>query len=569
MLQYTEDGVNYRLGQERLVRARQCGVPIRGQRKYKKSAIIRRRVRQNLLICLMMTVFSLTVIYFVYGIKYVNSFFPNTRINGMDASGKTIEEFEQYVSRLSDEYTLLLEERNNKHEEITGTQIELHIEINGDLEQVLKEQKPYVWLSELWKEKTYQLDMAVTFDDELLEKAILHLKCLSPESQIQAIDAHISEYVTGEEYFIVPEKLGTEVIEEKLRKTVVEAITNLEEKISLDTSNCYKEPVISKTDLLLENMVRQMNEYADVNITYQFGEKSEVLEGERIRSWLVAGGDGKIFFDEGKVREFVKELAKTYNTAYTSRMFKTSYGDEVCVWQGHYGWMIDQEKEVQELMAALHSGESQTREPIYLQEAACHDTQDYGDTYVELNMTAQHLWLYKNGELVLDSDFVSGNLAKGYGTPNGIYPITYKERNAKLKGEGYNTGVNYWMPFNLDIGMHDARWRTTFGGTIYKTGGSHGCINLPPEIAKSVYETIEQGTAVICYTLEGTESGSVTNIAPVIRQPVTENAVQDSAETNSTGDAAVEQNIEKQVQTEEFLPEEAQELMLEAVPLEN
>ena len=164
---------------------------------------------------------------------------------------------------------------------------------------------------------------------------------------------------------------------------------------------------------------------------------------------------------------------------------------------------------------------------------------------------------------------MSGNLAKGYGTPNGIYPITYKERNAKLKGEGYNTGVNYWMPFNLDIGMHDARWRTTFGGTIYKTGGSHGCINLPPEIAKSVYETIEQGTAVICYTLEGTESGSVTNIAPVIRQPVTENAVQDSAETNSTGDAAVEQNIEKQVQTEEFLPEEAQELMLEAVPLEN
>ena len=94
---------------------------------------------------------------------------------------------------------------------------------------------------------------------------------------------------------------------------------------------------------------------------------------------------------------------------------------------------------------------------------------------------------------------MSGNLARGYGTPAGVFGLTYKERNATLTGETYASHVDFWMPFNGNIGMHDASWRSSFGGEIYQNSGSHGCINLPREAAEIIYEHVERGFPVICY----------------------------------------------------------------------
>ena len=136
---------------------------------------------------------------------------------------------------------------------------------------------------------------------------------------------------------------------------------------------------------------------------------------------------------------------------------------------------------------------------------------------MEVNLTAQHLFFYKNGELVVESDFVSGNESRGWATPAGAYPLTYKQRNAVLKGENYRTPVSYWMPFNGGIGLHDANWRGSFGGSIYKTSGSHGCVNLPPSVAKTIYEGISAGDPVLCYHLGGTESKKSSR--PAVSEP--------------------------------------------------
>ncbi len=164
-------------------------------------------------------------------------------------------------------------------------------------------------------------------------------------------------------------------------------------------------------------------------------------------------------------------------------------------------------------MEIIRNGESTSREPAYLLEAESHDGPDYGNTYVEINLTAQHLFFYKDGELIVESDFVSGNPSRGNATPDGAYSLTYKERNATLKGENYRTPVSYWMPFNGNIGMHDSSWRSTFGASIYKTNGSHGCINLPPSVAETIFENIEQGIPVLCYHLSGTEQKQATNLS--------------------------------------------------------
>ncbi|MBQ2400535.1 MAG: L,D-transpeptidase family protein, partial [Lachnospiraceae bacterium] len=206
---------------------------------------------------------------------------------------------------------------------------------------------------------------------------------------------------------------------------------------------------------------------------------------------------------------------KKYNTAYGSRKMMTSYGVEVTVPAGPYGWRMNESKEAAEILEVINSGNQVTREPVWLQRGASHGTYDYGDTYVEVNLTAQHMFFYKDGELVVEADFVSGKSSKGWDTPGGAYPLTYKQRNATLRGEDYETPVSYWMPFNGNIGLHDADWRSSFGGTLYKNNGSHGCVNLPPKAAQLIYEQISAGDPVLCYHLEGTESKMTTKASDV------------------------------------------------------
>ena len=121
---------------------------------------------------------------------------------------------------------------------------------------------------------------------------------------------------------------------------------------------------------------------------------------------------------------------------------------------------------------------------------------------MEIDYTNQHLWYYEEGELIADTDIVSGNLSRNNGSPDGVFKIVYKQRNATLVGEGYSSPVDYFMPFAYNVGIHDASWRNRFGEQIYLSSGSHGCINVPRDVAETIYESIRIDTPVIAYYRE-------------------------------------------------------------------
>ena len=446
-------------------------------------------------------------IYLFIGSTYKDTFFAGTVINGQDASGMTVDEVKTMISREISSYELTLLERDGKQETITREQLGLMAEFDGTLEKILEEQNPYAWLPAQIKGSEYEIPAMVVYEEENMEKVLKSLDCMDEEQTVKPENARISQYIPGTGYVIEPETEGNEVDYERFQEAVVQAVTELKGELSLEEAGVYVEPEIRAEDETLQTLLEQYNRYGTITVTYTFGDKKEVLDGETISQWLYAEGDEVIISDEA-VTDYVQTLATKYNTAYRAKSLKTSYGPTVVINRGHYGWKIDQAAEKKKLMEILKAGESVTREPEYSQKAASHGANDYGDAYVEINLTAQHLFFYKDGKLLVESDFVSGNASKGWTTPPGAFPITYKERNATLDGEGYSTPVSYWMPFNGGIGMHDASWRSSFGGTIYKTNGSHGCINLPPAVAKTIYENISQGDPVLCYELAGTEQSS-------------------------------------------------------------
>jgi hypothetical protein len=179
----------------------------------------------------------------------------------------------------------------------------------------------------------------------------------------------------------------------------------------------------------------------------------------------------------------------------------TSLGIELTLARKNYGWKTDRDTETDELLELIYAGSTVEREPVYSITAQQKGTDDIGSSYVEADLTNQHMYVYQDGKLAFETDFVSGTLSSTPDcvTPQGIFGLTYNTRDAVLRGANYASHVNYWMPFYGNYGMHDATWRSSFGGTIYFTSGSHGCINLPYSSAATIYEYVSTGFPVVCY----------------------------------------------------------------------
>lgn len=249
-----------------------------------------------------------------------------------------------------------------------------------------------------------------------------------------------------------------------------------------------------------------MNSYLGAEITYDFNPNTEVVNSAVIAQWITVNDDMEVTFNEEAVKTYISSLAEKYNTKGKPRQFTTATGNTVTVEGGSYGWRINQEEEYNLLIANIQNAEKVTREPAYSSRAASHGAMDVGNTYAEVDLSNQKAYFIKDGQVVLSSDVVTGNPNRGNATPQGTYTLSYKTRNAVLRGEkrpdgtySYETPVAYWMPFNGGIGFHDATWQSSFGGSRYKSHGSHGCINMPKQKAKEMYDLISDGTPVICH----------------------------------------------------------------------
>lgn len=464
--------------------------------------------KKRAVLILLCVITALAVVYVGFSIFFQSHFCFGTTIDGIKAGGLGVKKVEDLIRAEIKDYTLELKQREGNSETISGDSIGIVPVFQGEVEQLLDDQNGFAWIAKLIQKDELKLDKVVSYQENDLEQVLKELSCTQKENQRKPVNAAYSEYKKGAGYELVSADYGTVIDMEALKKAVDEAVKSLEGQLDLEESGCYENPMIGDDNKELLSLIETFNSYTGMTITYDFGDQKEVLDGETISTWL-SDKDLKAVVDEEAVSDYVKSLGKKYNTAYKPKTLKTSYGTTVTITNGFYGWRINNADETAQIISDLKEGKSVEREPVYLQTANSHGENDYGDSYVEINLTAQHLFVYDKGKLIVESDFVSGNVAKGHSSPTGAFGLTYKTMNAVLRGEDYETPVTYWMPFAGDVGMHDATWRKSFGGNIYKTGGSHGCINLPPSVAKTIYGIVDKNYAVLVYTLPGTESKSV------------------------------------------------------------
>ncbi len=297
-------------------------------------------------------------------------------------------------------------------------------------------------------------------------------------------DAYISISTNGIK--LIPEELGLDYDVDKVLENL-----SIMDPTALQTVKIEPlKPKVLAADL--QEAYDQLKWLNDFKIQYECGVN---LKGLDFVPYLNEGRFEYTNLPETMLPNMLEALNSHYDTTNNTAKFTTTDGDTIDVKYKTYGKYLDfgKEKEFIEESIQLHRSTSENRIP-YLK-----GYDNIGDTYIEVSLDKQHLWYYVNGVLDSETDVVTGSASK-HPTPRGLFYVSERINGKYLTGDGYRTWVNKWMRLtNSGVGLHDATWRSRFGGSIYKTNGSHGCVNLPKKFAYELYNKVQVGLPVFIY----------------------------------------------------------------------
>ena len=447
----------------------------------------------------------LLLVYLFGTVYFTDHFFAGTAIDGVDCSMKKYDEVGEIFKEEIKNYELTIKEMNCPDEKISSVEAGMELVENYDFLSLTRNQKRVKWPVLCFRENNVKAEGIVKINELKTNKVIEKLKCMDDEGKNPSQNA--SPTFNGEEFVVKKEYYGNIADKEKTPQIIKKAIKDFEKEIVLEEKDCYLKPERLENDSKLKEACTKMNNYCKAEITYDMISHTEVVDKKIISEWVTCDDELNIEFDEKKVDEYMKEFGKKYDTVGTERSFQTPSGKNAVVSGGTYGWIINEKDELEELLKLILDGAKVTREPIYKQRAASHEGPDWGENYCEVDISAQHMWCVKSGNIAYECPVVTGR-PNGHATPPGVYSVITKIRNATLIGKinpetgepSYRTPVSFWMQVtNNGVGMHDAKWQPTFGGSWYLSHGSHGCINMSYSSAATLFELVYEGMPVIIH----------------------------------------------------------------------
>lgn len=453
----------------------------------------------------------LAAAYLGVGIFFRSHFVPNSRVNGIDSFGKTAQQMADLLADREKAYHMVIKTADGATEQvITPDMVDLSSNLQpGDMSRLLANQQAFLWPRYLLGDKLEQKTSGWKLNRDKLNALVDALPEVSRTDLVQTKNADLVYDQQQKSYLVQEEVYGNNIDTDRFKDALADAIVNLQEEISL--ADYAVQPTLKADDSRLKELIGKMNQIAQMKITLKIGEDQETVPQEKIISWIGIDENANMVVHDEAIRAYVGELAGKYDTVGKNRSFHTSYGAVVNISSGDYGRKVDQEAEFNALRENLTDGRDLTRDLNFSQKAAGGAGDDIGSSYVEVNLTAQHLFVYKDGKKVVDTAVTTGKPVNHHQTNVGIFRVKSHEANRTLRGRNddgssYASPVKYWMPFDGGIGLHDAPWKSNYGGKNYLTNGSHGCVNLPPSVAGSVFANVSVGMPVIVYNLPGTET---------------------------------------------------------------
>jgi len=447
----------------------------------------------------------LAAIYLGVSWYYSDKFLMRTTMNGFDCSSMTVKEVESLMETELEKYSLTIAADGVLPEQILGKDIDIAFTNKHVIEEAMAAQSAFTWPAALFQDRNVEAVFEIKYSESKLSELVSKLLCMQEENQKEAVSA-VPE-LNGNKFVIKEEILGTQIESVKFNEAVERAITNMQDELNLRDADCYLHPKFVADDWEVRTAEKLLNKCLETKITYRLDSKTVTLDKSQIREWLSVDEDMNIVLSEKEVKAFAKSLGEAFNTEPWTNQFKTPTGKVAKVSGAAKGRVIGTSEEFERLMSEIPEGKVDTREPIITQKATPEGQYVWGTTYVEVDISAQYMWYIKNGEVVFQTNVITGS--PGRDTPSGVFEILTKKRNKVLKGNidpvtgerEYETPVDYWARITWSgVGFHDATWQPAFGGQLYKQGyGSHGCINMPYNAVATFYGLVSVGEPVVIH----------------------------------------------------------------------
>ena len=439
--------------------------------------------------------------YFGIGSYYEDKFLPNTMLDGIDISNDTVAQAKEETTAAITQAQIRIMENGETIHAFTPADLGISIDNTEKLETMKAEQSGWDWPILLFQEKQEATDLSGVSVDEMALGNILSAMPLENESRTAPVNATVVKGTDG--YDISPETVGNMVDLELLKATMLEAV--IAGKTEIDLALAYQQPTLTADDPILAETLQKLDDLTDTVIQYTISGQTETVPQTAIIEWLGTDENGEVSVNREGVAAYLQGLSDKYSTYSRTRDFLATDGETVQVPSGTYGWTLAVAAETDNLISYVLAGEDVTVTPNYNGTGYHADGADIGTTYVEVDLSSQHMWYYQDGVVVLETDIVSGHPMSP--TPTGVFYIWNKEEDAVLKGynprteKDYESPVEYWMPVEwTGIGIHDSSWQPAYGGEYWLTAGSNGCVNTPPGVMAELFGMIGIGVPVVIHS---------------------------------------------------------------------
>ena len=448
----------------------------------------------------------------LYTYRYQQRFLPGTSIAGVDCSSMTAQEAAQALKSAAAEGSVTLGDSS-------GAQVAA-LPMSAFLDETSLEETAYSVYARQ-KESSGLFDWLMPgkhpypvsfFRNVTGEEAAAALEAAlySDQPLIAPVSAKVR--LTDEGYEVIPEEPGNAVDMKACSAALAQGLRSLKTiwpaPAAIIADRAFIRPPVTADSPEIKAVTDELDSYFLLPVTLDFGDgEAYTLSPGEIRSVCdvtIRRGNVKCIPDPALVRAFTDELVDLYgyDGVYAKFRHVEDARDYVYYRVGDNGWILDRDALADQVCSALTAREGAVVTPSYDYTwywKGFYARSRVPDTFIEISLDNQYLWAFKDGQLVAETPVVTGNIAERCDTRRGCFRIAYKEADVILRGPTWNDHVDYWMPFDGEIGLHDSSWRSVYGGDIYLTDGSHGCVNTPLEAMRKIYRSFKSNDFVIVY----------------------------------------------------------------------
>lgn len=465
--------------------------------KFKKGSDITMAKKKWVWIPLILII-ALVIGYSVQAMRYKQRLLPHTVIGTTDVSQLTQAEAISAIDTQLKQEQFRITDNGSDWKNLPKEELGVSFNSQDTVKQALTKQQPWLWgVAYFSKPKPLALTINKQ-DNATLDQTIATIKKeLNTLNETKTPTKNAGIGKENGQFAITPEVQGDAIDEQAFLDAFKQAVTNGDDTIELE--NFIAKPTISAKDEGLKKELATINDVAQVRVSYLINGQDVTVPAETIASW-VDFKDNQVTLNEQLVTDYVTQLGADYNTSTNSTSFNSTKRGKVEVPSGAYSWTIATNTEVAELTSLILAGQDINGRVPAFQGSANAGTPLIGNTYIEVDLQAQHMWYYKDGALALDTPVITGKPSTP--TPPGMFYVWNKQRDQVLTGGEIPSPVDYWMPIDwTGVGIHDSDWQKPgdYGGDSYLRVGSHGCINTPPNICKELYNMIDVGVPVVIF----------------------------------------------------------------------